>query len=73
MTAFDNSNLGPEHQKAIEDLSGEINFPAEQLNSIYATALQSLQSGARIKDYLIVLASGKARSVVRAIRRSREP
>jgi hypothetical protein len=57
--------LEPEHLKAIEALAEEIDCPVEEVNNIYASALESFRSSARIKDYLIVLTSKKVRDVLR--------
>jgi hypothetical protein len=56
--------LEPEHLKAIEALAEEIDCPEEKVNKIYASALESLKSSARIHDYLIVLTSKKVRDVL---------
>ena len=52
------------HLKAIEALAKEIDCPVDEVNNIYASALGSLRSNARIRDYLIVLASKKVRDAL---------
>jgi hypothetical protein len=65
MATSNDTNLEPEHLNAIEALAEEIDCPVEEVNNIYASALGSLRSSARIQDYLIVLASKKVRDVLR--------
>ena len=65
MATSNDTNLEPEHLNAIEVLAEEIDCPVEEVNNIYASALGSLRSSARIQDYLIVLASKKVRDVLR--------
>jgi hypothetical protein len=65
MVTLNDTKLEPEHLNAIEALAEEIDCPVEEVNNIYASALGSLRSSARIHDYLIVLASKKVRDVLR--------
>jgi hypothetical protein len=65
MATLNDTKLEPEHLNAIEALAEEIDCPVEEVNNIYASALGSLRSSARIYDYLIVLASKKVRDVLR--------
>ena len=65
MVTLNETKLEPEHLQAIEALAEEIDCPVEEVNNIYASALGSLRSSARIQDYLIVLASKKVRGVLR--------
>jgi hypothetical protein len=65
MVTLNDTKLEPEHLQAIEALAEEIDCPVEEVNNIYASALGSLRSSARIQDYLIVLASKKVRGVLR--------
>jgi Protein of unknown function (DUF3562) len=65
MATLNDTKLEPEHLNAIEALAEEIDCPVEEVNNIYASALGSLRSSARIQDYLIVLASKKVRGVLR--------
>jgi hypothetical protein len=58
-------NLEPEHRQVIEALAKEIDCPVEAVNEIYSSALGGLRSSARIKDYLVVLASKKVRDTLR--------
>jgi hypothetical protein len=64
MDDADESRLEAEHIHAIQALANEHNCPVEEINNIYASVLISLGSSARIKDYLIVLASKKVRDVL---------
>jgi hypothetical protein len=65
MATLNDTKLEPEHLNAIEALAEEIDCPVEEVNNIYASALGSLRSSARIQDYLIVLTSKKVRGVLR--------
>jgi hypothetical protein len=65
MVTLNDTKLEPEHLQAIEALAEEIDCPVEEVNNIYASALGSLRSSARIQDYLIVLTSKKVRGVLR--------
>ena len=50
---------------AIDKLAQETSHPAEEVTKIYADVLGRLRPGARIQDYLIVLASKKVRNMLR--------
>jgi hypothetical protein len=65
MATLNYTKLEPEHLQAIEALAEEIDCPVEEVNNIYASALESLKSSARIQDYLIVLTSKKVRDELR--------
>ena len=62
--------LEPEHLYVVEGLAKETSRPVEEVKDIYADVLEHLRSGARIQDYLIVLASKKVREVLRQKRRA---
>jgi hypothetical protein len=70
MTTSDHIELKPEHLYVIETLAEETNRPLEEVKTIYAETLAGLGSGARIRDYLIVLTSKKVRDVLRQTRGS---
>ncbi len=57
--------LEPEHLSAIKALADEIHHPIEEVNEIYASTFESLNSDARIKDYLVVLTCKKVRDELR--------
>jgi hypothetical protein len=57
--------LKPDHLETIKALAEEIECSVEDVNKVYASVLQSLQSNARLQDYLYVLASKKVRDVLR--------
>lgn len=66
MTTSDFTTLEPEHLiKSIKALAEEFDCPMEEVNKIYASALGSLRSSARIQDYLSVLTSKKVRDMLR--------
>lgn len=68
MATSNYTKLEPEHLEAIEALAEEIDRPVEEVNNIYASALGSLRSSARIQDYLIVLTRKKVRDMLRQTR-----
>ena len=57
--------IEPELLQVIEVLAEEIDCPVEEVSNIYISALKSLESKARIQDFLNVLASKKARDELR--------
>ena len=65
MATSNHVQLEPEHLYAIKGLAEETNHSVEEVKIIYAKELRSLNSAARIKDYLIVLTSKKVRDVLR--------
>ncbi len=69
MPILDDTKIEPEldrgHLQTIKALAEESECSVEKVNTIYASALQSLRSSARIQDYLHVLASKKVRDALR--------
>ena len=61
MTAPNHFKLETDYLQTVKALAEEMECPVELAEKIYASALQELKSGARIQDYLNVLASKKAR------------
>jgi hypothetical protein len=61
----DRTLLEPEDLSAIDQLAKETRHPAEKVKQIYAGVVSRLRSGARIRDYLILLTSKKVRSILR--------
>lgn len=59
------SKLEPEHLSIIRALVNETHHPVEEVNEIYSKTFESLNSGARIKDYLILLTYKKVRDELR--------
>jgi len=59
------SEVDLEYLQMIKALAEEIDCPVEEVNNIYASALNNLKSNARIQDYLTVLASKKVRDELR--------
>jgi len=65
MASSNHIKLAPEHLNAIKVLADEIHRPVEEVNKIYSETFESLNSEARIKDYLIVLTCKKVRDELR--------
>jgi hypothetical protein len=65
MATSNHIELGPEHLKTVKVLADEIHRPAEEVNKIYTEIFESLNSDARIKDYLVVLTCKKVRDELR--------
>lgn len=49
------------HQSAIEALAREIHHPVANVKMVYEGELSRLKSVAKVKDYLVLLASRRAR------------
>jgi hypothetical protein len=62
----------PEFQSITESLARKTNTPVEQVEEVYAAERAALERTARIKAFIGVLATGRARTVLtaRAARRS---
>ena len=65
MATSNHIELEPEHLSAIKALADEIHHPVEEVNRIYTSTFESLNSDARIKDYLVVLTCKKVRDELR--------
>jgi len=65
MSPTPQSALAPEHVYAIESLVEETQWPLEKIAQLYVDELTRLQAGARIQDYLVVLASKRVRDALR--------
>lgn len=65
MATSNHSELEPEHLSAILALANETHRPVDDVNRIYAKALERLSSDARIKDYLILFTSKTVRDELR--------
>ncbi len=61
MATRNHFKLETEYLQTIKALAEEMECPVEEVDKIYASALQDLKSRARIQDYLNVLASKKVR------------
>ena len=53
------------HKAAIESLAQETHRPVAEIKSHYEDALMRLQDGARVRDFLSVFASRRAREALR--------
>ncbi len=62
---YDNDAEERQHSKAIQMLAKELGMPEKKIRELYEEFLCSIKGGARIKDYLIVLASRNVKDVIR--------
>ncbi len=62
---YDNDAEERQHSKAIHMLAEELDMPEKEIRGLYEEFLCSIKEGARIKDYLIVLASRNVKDVIR--------
>jgi hypothetical protein len=65
MATSSHIELEPEHLSAIKSLADEIHHPVEEVNKIFTSTFESLNSDARIRDYLVVLTCKKVRDELR--------
>jgi len=57
--------VDPEHLDAIKALAYEIHRPVEEVRKLFNEKFERLSTGARIKDYLVVLTCKKVRDELR--------
>jgi hypothetical protein len=55
-----------EHMEAIAAMSDKLGVSTSDVAAVFRSELDRLRAGARIKDFLIVLALGKTRTLLRA-------
>jgi hypothetical protein len=65
MSSQQQPTLAPVHVYAIEALVQETKRPLEEVAQLYVTELNRLGSGARLRDYLVVLTSKRVRESLR--------
>ncbi len=65
MATSNHIKLETEHRNEIKALADEIYRPVDEVNKIYSETFESLNSDARIKDYLILLTCKKVRDELR--------
>lgn len=53
------------HGHAIAQLSSDLNLPFDEVAAVYGTQLERIGESARIRHYLCVLATSRARSILR--------
>jgi hypothetical protein len=58
---YDNEDERRQHDRAMERVAREIHRPVEEVRPHYESELAALRQGARVKDFLSVLASRYAR------------
>jgi len=54
-----------QHRRAIETVAHDVKRPVEEVQSLYESELASLGRGARVRDFLSVLASRQVRLSLR--------
>jgi hypothetical protein len=62
---YDNSDQEALHLKAIESLALETGHELPLVKQIYEAELAQLQVGARVRDYVVLLSSRRARETLR--------
>ena len=65
MSSSNHIKLAPQHLDTIKALADETHRPVEEVDKIYSETFEKLNSGARIKDYLIVLTCKEVRDELR--------
>jgi len=55
----------PVHAHAVRALAVEARLPVERVGDLYAVELRRLVTGARVRDFLSVLASRRVRQILR--------
>lgn len=63
--SYDNDAEERQHAKAIQMLARDLGVPEKKIRELYEEFLCSIKGGARIKDYLTVLASRNVKEVIR--------
>jgi hypothetical protein len=58
---YDNEDERRQHDRAMERVAREIHRPVEEVRPLYESELAALRQGARVKDFLSVLASRHVR------------
>jgi len=53
------------HRAVVDSLARELELPVEQVESVYLSEVTKLESGARVKTFVSVLAAGNARAKLR--------
>ena len=58
-------NGDADHEQVIAGLAEQLRVPFHKVSEVYWDQLQRLAAGARIPNFLSVLATGKTRSILR--------
>jgi hypothetical protein len=58
---YDNEDERRQHDRAMELVARDLHRPVEDVRPLYESELAALRQGARVKDFLSVLASRYAR------------
>ena len=59
--AYEDRNEEALHQSVVNALAQEIHLPVANVKTVYEVELARLKSRAKVKDYLVLLASRRAR------------
>ena len=65
MIGLNINKLESDHLSAIRALAEATHHPVDEVNELYSQTFESLNSDARIKDYLIILTAKKVRDELR--------
>lgn len=52
------------HDSAVKSLADELGLPIKEIGAVYEGAFEELRKGARIKDYLMILATRKVKDLL---------
>jgi len=62
MDLYDNEQERLRHASAIQQLARELGVPVAEIGPVYEAALRNLKLTARVKDFLIILASRQVKA-----------
>lgn len=61
---YDNETEKARHDSAIQILAREMGLPMMEIGALYERALRELRKSARIKDYLMILATRQVKDLL---------
>ncbi|HAM51121.1 MAG TPA: hypothetical protein DCP92_10695 [Nitrospiraceae bacterium] len=62
---YENDTDQKQHFRAVQMLARDLSMPEEEVKRLYETMLNCLKERARIKDYLVILASRCVKDVIK--------
>lgn len=65
---YDNEKEQAMHVDAISSFARASGIPEDEVRRIYEAELEKLKAGARVKDFLLPLADGKVRDIIRHLK-----
>lgn len=65
---YDNEKEQAMHVDAISSFARASGIPVDEIRRIYEVELEKLKAGARVKDFLLPLADGRVRDIVRHLK-----